>query len=75
MADEEKAPLSQITIIRGTVFDGEIAQPGEVHDVDDRTRHAAGNLIRWGKAVEGAVAANAPAEADKRVSKKDLDTK
>jgi hypothetical protein len=73
---EEKAPLSKITIVRGTVFNGEPAAPGEVFDVDDHNRGAAGYLVRTGKAVEGEVEQKPePEKTTKQIDPANLDQK
>jgi hypothetical protein len=72
---EKKTQIESITILRGTVFAGELVEPGAVCPVDDGNRAAAKYLIRNGKAIEGAVKPAATARADKRISEKDLETK
>lgn len=72
---EKKPQIESITILRGTVFNGEIVQSGDVRSVDDSNRQAAKYLIHNGKAIEGAVKPAAAAKADKRISEKDLETK
>lgn len=73
---EEKAPITKITIVRGTVFNGEPAAPGQLFDVDDHNRAAAGYLVRNGKAIEGEVEQKPePKKTTKQVDPGNLDQK